>query len=123
MSSTRRLDLLPLFLSILVQHQIPEVQVRSIRNPSQVRYSQPSRVQAPSRVTSNFPSSQSNRSERREGLGPVHQRSPKGNNVNERESLFVQSKEERGPDHVETELGIVDFERADGVFTGGEVNA
>jgi hypothetical protein len=131
-------SLVLLGLVVLVQDEVPQVQVggcpqqmtqsaftdmcaiRKIRpqltvaQPSEVRNSQPSRVEIPN--TGN-----PDGSDLEQRLCPPSRRSRQCEDVDEGETLLVQAEEERGPEEVETELSVVEFERTDGDLAKEEV--
>jgi len=79
----------------------------TVAQPSEVRDSQPSRVEIPNPGNPDG-------SDLEQRLCPPSRRSRQCEDVDEGQTLLVQPEEERGPEEVETELGVVELERADG---------
>lgn len=86
----------------------------TVAQPSEVRNSQPSRVEIPN--TGN-----PDGSDLEQRFCPPSRRSRQCEDVDEGETLLVQTEEERGPEEVETELSVVEFERTDSDLAKEEV--
>lgn len=87
----------------------------TVAQPSEVRNSQPSRVEVPN--TGN-----PDGTDLEQRLCPPSRRSRQCEDVDESETLLVQAEEERGPEEVETKLGVVEFERTDGDLAREELD-